>query len=379
MKKAIILAIVWLSFIHSISAQWVQTSAPGEAIVRTLATNGTTLFAGGEDGVFLSSDNGTNWSAVNNGLTTSHPCMSLALKGENIIAGKTDGIFISSDYGTNWTKTNLIADVNDLAIFGPYIFAASSQGVYMSEDSGYNWTATGITSEVYKLLVSGNTIFAGANEDTQMFLSTDSGTNWSTTGLAKYNVFELALCDSTIIACVGGGQVFRSSDHGASWTEMTNISLISSFAVDGTNIFAGTYGGVFHSFDYGENWIPWNTNIEHININSLIIKGTDIYAGTWLHGIWKRSLSEMVGVIEVKGLSHVVVYPNPAKNEITVENASQVQKGDVTIYNLQGQLVIEQQLTEIKMNLNISLLEKGIYLLQLRSGLGTEVIKFVKE
>ena len=50
-------------------AQWVQTNGPYiGADVSALAVSGTNLFAGTPAGVFLSTNNGTNWTAANSGI-----------------------------------------------------------------------------------------------------------------------------------------------------------------------------------------------------------------------------------------------------------------------------------------------------------------------
>ncbi|HEX9970745.1 MAG TPA: regulator, partial [bacterium] len=51
-------------------AQWTQTNGPYGGRVNSLAVSGTNLFAGTDGGgVFLSTNKGTNWTAVNTGLT----------------------------------------------------------------------------------------------------------------------------------------------------------------------------------------------------------------------------------------------------------------------------------------------------------------------
>ncbi|MEA3448944.1 MAG: hypothetical protein U9Q98_10955, partial [Bacteroidota bacterium] len=67
MKKIILLAIVTLS-VNIVTAQWTQTNGPYGGHINSIAISGTNIFAGTWDGVFLSSDNGQNWTAVNNGL-----------------------------------------------------------------------------------------------------------------------------------------------------------------------------------------------------------------------------------------------------------------------------------------------------------------------
>ncbi len=55
---------------------------------------------------FLSPDNGSSWSEVNNGLTTLH-VQSLAISGSNIFAGTYQGgVFRSTNNGSSWTSVS---------------------------------------------------------------------------------------------------------------------------------------------------------------------------------------------------------------------------------------------------------------------------------
>ena len=61
--------------------------------VRALAVSGTNLFAGTDGGgVFLSTNNGTSWTAFNIGLTNT-VVNALAVSGTNLFAGTNDGVW----------------------------------------------------------------------------------------------------------------------------------------------------------------------------------------------------------------------------------------------------------------------------------------------
>ena len=52
-------------------AQWIQTNGPYGGNVSCLVISGSNLFAGNWGaGVFISTNNGANWSAINHGLTS---------------------------------------------------------------------------------------------------------------------------------------------------------------------------------------------------------------------------------------------------------------------------------------------------------------------
>ncbi|MCH8942325.1 MAG: T9SS type A sorting domain-containing protein [Bacteroidetes bacterium] len=88
----------------------------------------------GGGGVFLSTNNGGNWTAVNNGLTNS-VVRSFAIYGSNVFAGSAgDGVFLSTNNGSNWTAINdglNYLSVYSLAISGNNIYAGTNgNGVY---------------------------------------------------------------------------------------------------------------------------------------------------------------------------------------------------------------------------------------------------------
>jgi hypothetical protein len=184
----------------------------------SLAVSGTNLFAAiNWVGVFLSTNNGTNWTPVNSGLTNT-AVMSLAVSGTNLFVGTNGGgVFLSTNNGTSWT-------------------AAS--------------TGLGGTS-VNTLAVSGTNLFAGTGGG-GVYLSTNNGTNWTAvnSGLANTAVRSFTVNGSNIFAGTDGGGIFLSTDDGTSWTAVNSGLLpnttINALAVSGTNLFAGTsYKGVW--------------------------------------------------------------------------------------------------------------------------------------
>lgn len=105
-----------------------------------LAVSGTNLFAGtgtgnGGGGVFLSTNNGTSWTAASTGLMNIE-VHALAVSGRNLFAGtgswKTPGgVYLSTNNGTSWTAVDsglTGSVVNALAVSGGNLFAGTSGG-----------------------------------------------------------------------------------------------------------------------------------------------------------------------------------------------------------------------------------------------------------
>ena len=68
--------------------------------------------------------------------------------------------------------------------------------------------------------------------------------------------------------------------------------MINSLAVSGTNLFAGTGGGVFLSTNNGKSWTP--TGLTRAWVSALAVSGTNLFAGTWGGGVWMRPISDII-------------------------------------------------------------------------------------
>jgi photosystem II stability/assembly factor-like uncharacterized protein len=95
---ACIVAAIHLLLAHT-NAQWVPTKGPSSEAIWCMAASGTSLFAGTRGGVFLSSDAGESWTAVNTGLTMTD-VRALAVSGNEIYAAVYGrGVFVSTNNG----------------------------------------------------------------------------------------------------------------------------------------------------------------------------------------------------------------------------------------------------------------------------------------
>ncbi len=99
MKNRLLLTIIWgILFIcvTQTKAQWVQVSPPNfpaNNSIKCFAVIGTNLFAGSNGkGIFLSTNNGTSWTAVDSGLTDTD-VKALAVSGAYLFAGNDRGVW----------------------------------------------------------------------------------------------------------------------------------------------------------------------------------------------------------------------------------------------------------------------------------------------
>ena len=90
MKKFTIILTVLIATAITSNAQWQQTSGPTGGTVNSFAVSEANIFAGASGGVFLSTNNGSSWSAINTGLTNTD-IYSFAISGTDIFA-RTNGV-----------------------------------------------------------------------------------------------------------------------------------------------------------------------------------------------------------------------------------------------------------------------------------------------
>ena len=96
---------ILLSFPQLSGAQWVQVGQPKGGWITDLSVKGPNLYASTrQGGIFLSTDNGDSWTAINSGLPKKTDFQAIAVSGENLFAGTVGrGVFRSTNNGTSWT------------------------------------------------------------------------------------------------------------------------------------------------------------------------------------------------------------------------------------------------------------------------------------
>ena len=166
--------------------------------------------------------------------------------------------------------------------------------------------------------------------------------------------------------------------------------MIFSLAISGTNIFAGTSkGGIFLSTNNGGSWFQVNEGLpSNIYINALAISGDTIFAGTIGEGVWKRPLSEMLGINEIlnpKSQILISIFPNPVNSMLTVTYyISENSQLNLSIYDLTGRK-LATLLNDFKpkgdytLEYNAEDLKSGLYFLKATTNTTLSVSKFIKE
>jgi photosystem II stability/assembly factor-like uncharacterized protein len=306
---------------NSLNSQWVQVLSDKKynymygtwderLKISSLALSGTKVYAGCDLGLYVSTNQGTNWT-----LTNSNKVNSLA-SNDSIMVWGGNGVNISQDSGKTWGNVfsgmgYTFDNIPVVAINNKYVFAVDYMrfpnttygNVLRSNYPGngsWNLFANGLkTSTIYSLLTLGMDLFAGTNDG--VYFSNDSAQSWIRVGFAGVNVYSIVANNSYIFAGTDGG-VFRSNDNGSNWVAAGLINTkVISFATSGKSLFAGSEGCVFASIDNGTNWTAVNTGLPYTFVRALTIVNNYLLAGTdgsasglGIGGVWKRPVSEMI-------------------------------------------------------------------------------------
>jgi len=402
-----IICLVIVLLCSTASGQWVHTHIPNSIPARCFAVSGTNLFAGANSGVLLSTNQGTSWTAVNNGLTDTS-IWALAVSGTNLFAGSGPGalfykhgrgVFLSTNNGASWTAVNTgLTDttVYALAVSGTNVYAGTDSGVFLSTNSGTVWSAVknGLPSNTVRAFaVSGNNVFAGTWGD-GVFLSTNNGSSWAQidSGLPdSLFVYCFAVSGTNLFAGTDANGLFLSTNNGTSWNaangsignRLDKVTLggiyVKSLAVSGANVFCGIGLGVFLSSNNGASWKAFNTGLSDTTIWALAVSGTNLFAAT-SNEVWRRPLSEMItsaGLASADLPARFTLeqnYPNPFNPSTTIKyELPRISLVSLTVYDVLGRVVSvlvnarnDAGIHEVKFE--GSNLASGVYFYRLQAG-----------
>ncbi len=376
MKKIFFLLL--LALYSNTFAQWININSPQFS---EIAVSGNNIFGVEENGIYSSTNNGTNWTLTSLNIPG---LLKIAADGSNIFVGTSKkenrGIYRSTNSGVNWTHVLLPTElyaITAIAVSGNEIYTTTGLNFYHSTNNGTNWVHTTNSFFTYSLAISGTTIFAGA-EATGVYFSTSGGTNWTLTSLGNRNILAIKINGTNIFAGTETG-VYLSTNSGTNWvqTSLNNryiTSLEISGEISGTNIFAATDNGVYLSKNNGTNWQQKNEGLSGgiLDGSHLAASNISLFVSNINSTTYRRDISE---IISVRQISEIIPkeyklsqnYPNPF-NPTTKINFSIPQKSFVTlkIYNLIGEeaaVLVNEQLSEgvYEYLLNAALLPSGTY------------------
>jgi photosystem II stability/assembly factor-like uncharacterized protein len=281
--------------------------------IASLSNDSGIVYAGTrEDKVYVSSDGGSNWTALG-GTSSGHYVAGIELdpRAEGRIVGKAvygAGFFLSEDGGQTWQNASRglgsrsVSCLASAADSPDTLFAGTADaGLYVSRDGGRSWSRTGRRSLGDRIMAvdvtsDSRTVYAGTQQN-GLFVSRDGGGTWNAvllpfgsepmvTGIGIDPGDELRLA-----VTVTGGGMGLSTDGGRTWVASRRGSLPSDcaavqFLPGGVRGLAlGTQsGGLFFSED-GLDWKLTFQLPDGGNVFGLTRSGSGVLAAT-SHGVF---------------------------------------------------------------------------------------------
>lgn len=263
-------------------------------------------------GIWISTNNGTNWSTItdNEDVITALGITSIAFHPSNsnlVYAASGDGdgtntyslgVLKSTDGGSNWKTTGLSWNITQYRTISKLLinpsnpdilYTAGSNGIYKSTDAGDTWNQvkSGNFKDMEFKPNTPNTLYAAG---TELWKSTDAGANWTklTSGFPTSGIRRIALAVSkdnvnALYALVGNSSgnnlkgVYLSTNSGDSFNEIAdNSPNMMGYKKDGND----TKGQVWYDLCIEADQDDWER---------VIIGGVNLWRTTDAGSNWEIS------------------------------------------------------------------------------------------
>ena len=319
-----------------------------------LVVNEDTVFAGTSGGVFRTTNGGNSWVEINTGITNAtiselevvgdrlytrvggkivytvdgdeswQPVKipSIAMKygfpslsvsdGELYLgavryATRNEGVDLGGIFrldAENNTLVELIVDRNlagleCIEVVGTTFYIGTLDGGVFSWERGSGSSTANLGLEhhyIAMLAVNEESVYAGTGDDKMYKMYRLKEGRWEpihSTDMIGSHMSDLKSVGSTLYATFWNGGVFRSTNGGDSWTainEGLDETTATSIGTNGTELYVGTFTGVFRWIAAKEQWEPVGS-LPH-QILSLAVLDGFLYAGTAYNGVFKIPIAE---------------------------------------------------------------------------------------
>lgn len=292
-----------------------------------LAVNEDTVFAGTRGGgVFRTTDGGDSWVEINTGITNT-TVNELEVVGGKVYTRVGGKIVYSADGGESWQPVRISSTVMKYGFpslsvsegelyVGAVRYATRNGGIFRLDAENNTLVkliVDGNLAGLQCMKVVGSTFYMGTLDNG--VIRWESGSDPSTTnlGLKHHYIAMLAGNGESVCAATGDDEIYRL--QGEQWkpihpTDMVNDN-ISDLRWVGSTLYATFWnGGVFRSVNGGDSWTSINDGLDEASATSIGTEGTELYIGTFT-GVFRwmedREEWEPVGLLPHQILSLAVL------------------------------------------------------------------------
>lgn len=276
-------------------------------------------------GMLLSTDGGETWTARGTPTFARAAFSTIAVdpaNNQHLFAATDQGVYESTDEGSNWTLLDPgICDdlvVNWAAAGGAMLYVGRrgtgvrrrlGQGAWTTLGGGLQTAAGRVAlamapsnpNILWCAIASGSTV--------SFYRTDDGGTTWTaasgtvTGGQLSYNVALAVHPTDPTRLLFGEIRLWRSTDNGATWTDVSEGSpgihadqhALTFHPTDGTKVYCGNDGGAWYSSNGGATWTHRNKDLATLQ-----------YFGSAGHGSYE---AVMLGGTQDNGAQRYVGHP----------------------------------------------------------------------
>ncbi|HEX2919417.1 MAG TPA: transcriptional regulator [Edaphobacter sp.] len=214
-------------------------------------------------GVFVSSDGGSRWKQIAEGLDGLDVFALSQAQDGKILAGTNGGMFLLGQDG-NWHPSNTIANTTAKAV--PEVV----RGKHITVEKKVKEAKREFSGRVYALDLSGASWAAATSGG--LFTSKDNGATWQGGPVMGIGDYTSITSHGGMFAASRSNGIVLSNDAGQTWwpmgipTAITRIYRVA-FSADGT-LWIGSREGVYFTRDKGKTWM-WVHRLPLVDVSDL--------------------------------------------------------------------------------------------------------------
>jgi photosystem II stability/assembly factor-like uncharacterized protein len=399
MKRPLLICeLILLVILNGYSQGWTKLdSGTNSNLMSVYFWNSNAGFTVGSNGVILNTiDGGKHWIHKDSGTTNAllSVCFHDSLTG---FATSNHELLKTTNGGESW----FVQDTASNAFLFDIHFVDQNVGfvgggVYMLKtiDGGANWTK--------QKSLGGSVVSFWANDSLDLFVgldygwifkSDDGGENWLEVNHQSFPVYidDLFFINKNVGFAVGGGFaqgsdkgcIYKTTNGGMEWKLIENASFDKHFysvcfVTDQIGYVVGNSGSIFKTTDAGINWTRLDSSINDNLKSVFFIDSLNGFVVGDNGAIWKTTTGGITASIS-SSETPVTVYPNPVNDRLFIEPNPNNQDGEINVYNSLGILMIKEKIGGAVSQINVSMLNPGIYILKISVNEEIRNYKFIKQ
>ena len=291
------------------------------------------------------------------------------------IAGATNANYLVNTADSSGSPRIFTVALTDIIALGCPAISAGFQVIQSGSASpigiGYSIVNNAgnqtLTVEVQGYGIYGYSLDGGSVQNSPIFTNVPLGNHF-------INIVDLNGCGATLITNIDVNLIGTQSPTGSASQQFTQGATLADLSVNGQNI-------QWYSSSVGKMLNNTFTSSTALPLNTLLVDATTYYASQKIGGYESTSRLPVTTQLvlsnhdfELKGLSY---QPNPVISNLNLK--SEEIMDSIIVYNLVGQMVLNQNVNKYEAQIDLSILNSGTYFVKVSSTNKQKTFKIVKK